>query len=273
MSAQWCFDSCLHCGLVVDSDAGYCSDRCEQQAAAVLPVLDRDDDSDDEYDDPWLRVSLWAQGVDPIPPPPPERAAYTSPSKRILTPQYSTACVTSHSTVARHTTSPPRPAQRTSPTATESLVASSTSAASSLGGFVRSWAPAAQRPQLPRLSTGHFTVFAKAHESASADSDVSPLWPPLSSASVAKSKPPTTPARHRRPASPNARPQTSACSVMISSSHRFFSPETHFRRLALTTQKAARPHARLYTLHVPEPISLSHSCIHPMHPLNTHSHP
>ncbi|KAJ6485961.1 hypothetical protein C8R45DRAFT_1098701 [Mycena sanguinolenta] len=207
MSAQWCFDSCLHCGRVVDSDASYCSLNCQQAAATVLPPVDHDD-SDDEYEDPWLRVSLWAQGVHPIPPPPPERAVYTSPSKRILTPQYSTACLTSHSTVARHTTSPPRPAQRTSPTATESLVASSTSAASSLGGLYRSWAPA-QRPQLPRLTTTHFTVFAKAHESASADSDASPLWAlPKELPSSKSSKPPPRavvhgqrpPPRGRRPA-------------------------------------------------------------------------
>ncbi|KAF8196660.1 hypothetical protein K438DRAFT_1967679 [Mycena galopus ATCC 62051] len=202
MSAQWCFDECMHCGRVLDNDASYCSDNCH--LAAVPPVVEPD--SDDDYDDEppayssWLRVSLWAQGVDPIPPPAaPSRAAYTSPSKRILTPQYPTACITSDSTVSsRHHSSPPRPA-RTSPTATESLVASST-ASSSLGGLVRSWAPGGQRSQLPRLTTANFTVFAKTHtppppkllpsDESTSDGELSPVWwvaqePPSASSSNA----------------------------------------------------------------------------------------
>ncbi|KAJ7257867.1 hypothetical protein B0H12DRAFT_1232435 [Mycena haematopus] len=177
MSAQWCFDECMHCGRVLDEDASYCSDTC--QRAALSP-----DDHDQPFSS-WLRVSLWAQGVPPIPPPPPSPAVYTSPSKRILTPQYSTACVTSHSTVSStHNSSPPRPA-RTSPTATESLVASSTTA-SSLSGFVRSWAPVAKRTQLPRLTTANFAVFAKTHppstprllpsDECTSDGDTSPIW-------------------------------------------------------------------------------------------------
>ncbi|KAJ6581277.1 hypothetical protein B0H19DRAFT_1114556 [Mycena capillaripes] len=201
MSAQWCFDECMHCGRVVDGQATYCSDDC--QLAAAPPV---DDESDDEYDDPqdspsyssWHRVSLWAQGVDPTPPPSPP--VYASPSKRILTPQYPTACITSDSSpiASKLHASPPRPA-RTSPTATESLVASSSAASPiSLGSLVRSWAPRAQRPQLPRLTTANFTVFAKTHpppppqllpsDESTSDGDVSPVWwvsqePPTTTAS------------------------------------------------------------------------------------------
>ncbi|KAJ7880253.1 hypothetical protein B0H14DRAFT_3434516 [Mycena olivaceomarginata] len=188
MSQQWCFDECMHCGRVLDTDASYCSDDCH---LAAVPV--QEPESDDDYENEndsysaWLRVSLWAQAVDPTPPPSPSPHVYTSPSKRILTPQYPTACITSDSTVsARHHASPPRPA-RTSPTATESLVASSTTP-SSLGGLVRSWAqPREKRPQLSRLTTANFALFAKTHHhpppppqllasDESSDGDVSPVW-------------------------------------------------------------------------------------------------
>ncbi|KAJ6625022.1 hypothetical protein B0H10DRAFT_2005398 [Mycena sp. CBHHK59/15] len=166
----------------------WCLDECPQSAAAV-----RDDDDDDQDDDQdpfyspsyssWHRIALWAQNVDPSPPLAPP--IYTSPSKRILTPQHPTACLTSDSPASlKPHASPPRPA-RSSPTATESLVASSTCSPSppiSLSGFVRSWAP---RPHLPRLTTANFTVFAKAHPSPppapllsdhTDDGDVSPVW-------------------------------------------------------------------------------------------------
>ncbi|KAJ7918690.1 hypothetical protein B0H13DRAFT_1991291 [Mycena leptocephala] len=190
MSSQWCEDECMFCSKVFDGKTSYCSDEC--QLAAAPP---QESDSDDDYDDPsespayssWHRVSLWAHAVDPTPLPAP--SVYASPSKRILTPQYPTACITTPSdepVAHKPRPSPPRPA-RTSPTATESLVASSTTASPiSLGALVRSWAPRAQRPQLPRLTTANFTVFAKTHpppppqllpsDESTSDGDVSPIW-------------------------------------------------------------------------------------------------
>ncbi|KAJ7695152.1 hypothetical protein B0H17DRAFT_445330 [Mycena rosella] len=202
MSAQWCLEECLSCSRVFvclsppsscsrsphpqDGHSNYCSADCE--AAATPP---HEEESDDEYDDPldsasyssWHRVSVWAQNVTPTPPLP--HPIYTSPSKRILTPQHPTSCLTSDSLVSsKPHPSPPRPA-RVSPTATESLVASSAGPTSpvSLGSLVRSWAP---RPHLPRLTTANFTVFAKAHPTAAlaplpsdettSDGDVSPVW-------------------------------------------------------------------------------------------------
>ncbi|KAJ6504815.1 hypothetical protein C8R47DRAFT_1210071 [Mycena vitilis] len=188
MSAQWCVDECFHCGRVVDGQATYCSDDC--QIAAAPPVDDfseEDDDDESPSYSSWRRVSLWAHAIHPTPPPSPP--VYASPSKRILTRQHPTACITSDSSPESSKpphASPPRPA-RTSPTATQSLVAScSTTSPISLGGLVRSWAPRAQRPQLPRLTTANFTVFAKTHpppqpqlhpsDESTSDGDVSPVW-------------------------------------------------------------------------------------------------
>ncbi|KAJ7026297.1 hypothetical protein C8F04DRAFT_118501 [Mycena alexandri] len=185
MSEQWCVDECLQCARVFDGQATYCSAQCQLDAAP--PIDDSDDESDDSptYSS-WDRVSRWAQAVDPTPPPSPP--IYLSPSKRILTPQYPTACIiTSDSDVtSKPRASPPRPT-RTSPTATESLVATSpTTSPLSLSGLVRSWAPHTSRPQLPRLTTANFTVFAKTHpppppqllpsDESTSDGDVSPVW-------------------------------------------------------------------------------------------------
>jgi hypothetical protein len=212
-------DECMHCGRVLDTDANYCSDDC--QLAAIPPAVESESD-DDDYDDgespsysSWHRVSLWAQSVDPTPPPSPP--VYASPYKRILTPQYPTACITSDSPVSsKPHASPPRPA-RTSPTATESLVASSTTASISLGSLVRSWAPQAKRPQLPRLTTTNFTVFAKTHpppppkllasDESTSDGDVSPVWWVSQEPSSTNSSPNAAPrfSVQRRPPAPRGR--------------------------------------------------------------------
>ncbi|KAJ7173853.1 hypothetical protein C8R46DRAFT_582741 [Mycena filopes] len=182
---QFCLHCCLHCtNVVVDDRQAYCSYTCRQLASAPSYIDDKEDDAP-TYSS-WHRISLWAQAVDPTPPPSPP--LYLSPSKRILTPQFPTACIiTSDSDVtSKPHASPPRPT-RTSPTATESLVASSTTASPiSLGGLVRSWAPKASRPQLPRLTTANFTVFAKTHppppprllpsDESTSDGDISPVW-------------------------------------------------------------------------------------------------
>ncbi|KAJ7460549.1 hypothetical protein FB451DRAFT_1563041 [Mycena latifolia] len=182
--SQWCQESCLACDRLVDGPSSYCSPACQ----AAMYVDEPFDDSDDDLDDPayatWHRVNLWVHAVSPTPPL--QTPVYTSPSKRILSPPHPTACLTSDSPAS--TTphpSPPRPA-RTSPTATESLVASSTGPASplSLGSLVRSWAP---RTHLPRLTTANFTVWAKGQPTAAlppplpsdettSDGDVSPVW-------------------------------------------------------------------------------------------------
>ncbi|KAK7030603.1 hypothetical protein R3P38DRAFT_3266346 [Favolaschia claudopus] len=201
-SPQWAHFECVDCGRVLDDamDA-YCPD-C--QAAVV-------DDSDDDWDQSdmsytsYHRVSLWARAVDPTPSRRPP--TYISPSKRILSRQYPTACITSDSTISimsfNHKNarpSPPRPAP-SSPTATESLVASFTPA-SSLASFVRSWAPT--KPHLPRLTTANVSAaFAKAQllpSEPSSDGEVSAVWWLSDTTSPPPPSPrPSLPPRGRKP--------------------------------------------------------------------------
>ncbi|KAJ7132045.1 hypothetical protein C8R44DRAFT_977725 [Mycena epipterygia] len=232
-SAQWCQDACLECGNVVDAQTMYCSTACE--ATACPP----DEDLDSLSYSSWHRVELWAQNVHPAPRAP---TIYTSPSKRILTPQHPTACITSDSPLSsRPHPSPPRPA-RTSPTATESLVASSAGPTSpvSLGSFVRSWAP---RPHLPRLTTAHFTVFAKPQpppsDETTSDGDVSPVW--------WLSPEPDSP-RVRRPAAARGRKCPAFCFVFTSAACVLF----------VFTNAPKRPHDdHTFSLYMDSRIALS----------------
>ncbi|KAJ7623406.1 hypothetical protein FB45DRAFT_925560 [Roridomyces roridus] len=177
---SWCLDQCLDCDRVVDAScsSGYCSPVCE--AAASHRHEEQDDDDDDQSYSSWLRVKAWAESLPPTSPTP---RVFVSPSKRILTPQHPTACLTSDSPlVLENPRTSPRPARTAAPTtAAESLVASSAGPVTpiSLGSLVR-WA--APRPHLPRITTS-FTILAKAHPapplllpSDESDSDVSPVW-------------------------------------------------------------------------------------------------
>ncbi|KAJ7281748.1 hypothetical protein C8J57DRAFT_1298431 [Mycena rebaudengoi] len=74
----WCLDSCPHCDRVVEG-------------TATTPMYSSSYAS-------WHRISAWAQNVSPTPPL--STPIYLSPSKRILTPQYPTACLTSDSTIS-----------------------------------------------------------------------------------------------------------------------------------------------------------------------------
>ncbi|KAJ7126613.1 hypothetical protein C8R43DRAFT_1134937 [Mycena crocata] len=211
MSAQWCLDECFQCGRVLDGPTNFCSPQCE--AAARPPSPDTDDTDDDADYASWHRVAQWAHAVHPSPPPSPP--VFASPSKRILTPQHPTAALTSNNPVpAKAHASPPRPA-RTPRTAAESLQASSTASPSpiSLGGFVRSWAH--HRPQLPRLTTANFAVFAKTHpqappplpsdETTTSDGDVSPVWWLAAEPDSSASSPASRLVVHRRAPAPRGR--------------------------------------------------------------------
>ncbi|KAJ7224515.1 hypothetical protein GGX14DRAFT_650915 [Mycena pura] len=179
---SWCFDECMHCARVVVGSDSYCSPECDAAAGARRLELDSDDDYEDANSasyTSWHRVCLWAQNVDSAPPPA-SSPAHLSPSERILTPQYPTACLTCESSPeslpSKRRGSPPRVARAL--TATNSLVASSTASPMSFGERV--WAPRRPRPQLPRLTTANFTMFAKANpplrQPSSDESEADNVW-------------------------------------------------------------------------------------------------